>query len=98
MRIGAGAGQARFTSEIGRIDNESIPLPVANRVSPPLANTPMRTPIHRDDASAVDHFIENHHGSGSLEQLNIIVVGARNHGWPGIEAHETTLLQRAIFP
>src|SRR5579859_6801877 len=98
MRIGTRSGQARFALEIYGIDNESIPLPMANRVSPPLANAPVWTPIQRDDASAVDHFIENHDGSGSLEQLNIIVVGARNHRRPGVEAHETTLLERAIFP
>src|ERR1700740_2087991 len=98
MCIGARAREARFASEIRRIDHESITLPVANRVSPPLTNGAVRTPIQRDNASAVDHFVENHHISWSLEELNIIVVGARNHGRPGIETDETTLLQRPILP
>jgi hypothetical protein len=76
VRVRAGVWQAGFAFEIRRVDNQRVSLPVATRVSHPLTNVPMGTPIQRDDACVVDHFVENHDVFGSLEQLKIIVVGA----------------------
>jgi hypothetical protein len=76
MHVRAGAREARLAFEIRRVNHQGITLPAAARISLPLANVPMRTPIQGDDAELVDHLVENRHVFRSLEQLNIVVVRA----------------------
>src|SRR5205085_7911347 len=97
-RIRAGAWEARLALEIFGLDDQSISLPVAARVPLPLTNVQIRAAIHGDDASVVDHLGEDRDVVGSLEQLDIIVVGAWGHWRSGIQPHDATLLQRSVFP
>jgi hypothetical protein len=60
VRVLARVGQAGFALEIRRVDNQRVSLPVAARVSLPLTNAPMGTPMQGNDASVVDHLVENH--------------------------------------
>src|SRR5579864_8885578 len=55
MQLLAGSSESASISEIGRVDNKRIALPMANRVSLPLVDVlrDMRTPVGGDDASGV---------------------------------------------
>ena len=79
--------------EIGGLDNQRVAVPVAARVPHPLAYLlwQMWAPVHGDDASVVDHLIENHHRVRSLKELHIVVVRARVHRRAGVEPHDAVL-------
>src|SRR4029077_12785551 len=57
----------------------------------------MRTSVERNDPRIVDHLVKDRDISGSLEQLDIVVVGARGHRRPGIKAEDAALRQRPVF-
>ena len=57
----------------------------------------MRAPVERDDAGVVDHLVEDHHGVGRLEQLHVVVVGARRHRRPAVEAQDAALRERPVL-
>ena len=57
----------------------------------------MRAPVQRNDASIVDHLVENHHASRSLEKVNIIVVGRRIHWRSRVEPQDTTLGHTSVL-
>ena len=57
----------------------------------------MRAPVQRDDARVVDHLVEDDHVVGCLEQLHVVVVGARRHRWPRVEAEQAALRDTAIL-
>src|SRR5207245_5314744 len=81
MQSRAGSPEVRLVSEIRCVDDQRIAFPSSTRLSPPLPDVLwyMRTAVQRNDASVVDHFGEYHHVSGSLQELNIIVVSVRSH-------------------
>src|SRR5437660_722759 len=58
-----------FTSSPGGVDDQRIAVPVAARVPDELAHASVGTSVHRNDASAVDHLVVNHHVSRRLEKL-----------------------------
>src|SRR5258708_37139371 len=84
--VRTGAFQTRLAFEINGVDNQRITLPMSTRVSTPLTNGPMWTRVQGDDATAVDHFVENRNMSRRLKPLHIIVVGARNLGRSGVQS------------
>src|SRR5438132_12968169 len=67
--------------EVGHINNEGIPRPMTSRVSHPLmhARVDVRPAIERDDTSLVHHLGKQSYESGTLHNLQIIVIGAGNH-------------------
>ena len=46
----------------------------------------MRTTIQPDDANVVDHLDEEHDVIAVLEDLNVVVVGAREHRRSGVQS------------
>ena len=46
--------------------------------------------VQWDDAHVMDHLVENHHVVGCLEQLHVVVVGTRRHGWSRVEPHDAS--------
>src|SRR5262245_226331 len=95
----AGSSEVRLFGEVCGVDDERIALPTASRVPSPLANVlgQMRTPVQRDHTSVVDHLVENHHVSGSLEKLNDIVIGTWKHRGSGVASQDTTLPQVSVL-
>src|SRR5215471_15909153 len=57
----------------------------------------MRTSVERNDPRIVDHLVDDRDISGSLEQLDIVVVGARGHRRSGIKPEDAALRQRPVF-
>src|ERR1700730_16063767 len=57
----------------------------------------MRTSVERNDPRIVYHLVDDRDISRSLEQLDIVVVGARRHRRSGIEAEDAALRQRPVF-
>ena len=56
----------------------------------------MRTTVGRDDARVVDHLVDDHDVARSLQNLQVVVVGARDHRRPGVEAHDAAVGQAAV--
>src|SRR5438132_14262712 len=85
--------QARLIGEISCLYDKRLALPASTGIPHPLADVwfEMRTVVHGDDASVVDHLVENDHVSRSLEQLNIVVVLTRDHWRSRIESQDATL-------
>src|SRR5215467_13887891 len=57
----------------------------------------MRTSVERNDPRIVDHLVDDRDISRSLEQLDIVVVGARGQRRSGIKTEDATLRQRPVF-
>ena len=68
-------------------------------IARPLRNgrVQVRTTIQRNNARVVDHFRHHHHVIAELQQLHIVVVFARQHGWAGVKTDQTALGQAAVF-
>src|SRR2546427_6476233 len=73
----ARALERELVREIRRFDNERLALPMTAGTSCPLPDVwrQMRTSVERNDASIVQHLGKNHHVSGSLHDLVVVVVG-----------------------
>src|SRR5207244_4621329 len=65
---------------IGCVDDQSVALPVTDRVTEPLPDVlpDMRAPIQRDDASVMDGLHENGDIVATLEDLEVAVVRRLN--------------------
>src|SRR5205814_5510056 len=94
-----GTEEIRLVGEICCLDHESIALPMTAGIPLPLTHvlSEMGTAVKGDHANLVNHFVENRDISGSLDNLNIIVIRARKHRRAGIETLETTLDERSIL-
>ena len=68
-------------------------------VSRPLTDVlwQTRTRVQRDDADVVDHLDENHHVSGRLHNLIVVVVGAGKHWRPRAVHDDATHAQRQVL-
>src|SRR5262245_7672551 len=73
--------ERRLVGEIRRLDDQGLTFPVANRIPRQAADVgrQMWTSIERDNARLVDHLHENHHVTWSLDDLIVVVIGARQH-------------------
>ena len=82
----AGASELLLFVEVGRLDNQGVPLPAASRVTHPLTDgwSDMRPAVKRDDASFTHHLVENRHVLRSLQDLEILprrTISHRGHTW-----------------
>src|SRR5438477_2409844 len=82
MQARTGPPEVEFGGEVCGVDNKRIAFPMPAGVAQPLADVlgEMWASVERNDAMFVDHLVKNRHISGSLDNLNIVVVGARNYG------------------
>src|SRR5262245_28283801 len=71
----------RLVGEIRRLDDQGLAFPAANRVPRQASNVgrQMWTSIERDNARLMDHLNENHHVTRPLDDLIVVVIGARQH-------------------
>ena len=98
MQAGGRPSEVRLVGEVRDIDDQRIAVPVATRVAQILAHAwrDMRTSVQGDDASLVDHLVENHYVPGTLKNLNITVVGVTGEPWQTLR--DTTLPQAPVEP
>src|SRR5262249_12622119 len=91
MHVLTRALEGELVGEIPRLDHQSLALPMAAVAARPLTDgwRKMRASVERNHAGVMEHLGENHHVSGSLRDLVIVVVGAAKHG-RAIVAHEDT--------
>src|SRR4029077_12825453 len=70
------SSESASSSEIGRIDHQRIALPMADRVSLPLAHVlrDMRAPVGGNDASGVVNLVEQGYVSWPLHNLEKITL------------------------
>ena len=99
MHILAGSLERRLVCEIPGFDDQGVALPAAGRASHPLADVfrQTRTPVGRDDADVMDHLDENHHVSGRLHDLIVVVVGPGKHGRPVAVHDDAAHAQRLVL-
>src|SRR5207253_7659761 len=95
MQILVRSPEMSLISEIGRVDDQRISLPMAARIPHPLSNArrQMRTPVEGDDANVVNHLDQNRDVFGRLHDLIIIVVPAGYHRWSGGRPQDTAVGQ-----
>ena len=81
MQAGIGSIEVAFADEVRRIDHQRPALPMTARVPHVAANLGihMRSTVQRNEPDLMHHLEENRHVSGSLNNLQKIVVGCRNH-------------------
>src|SRR5262245_52382498 len=96
-QVRAGVRETRLAFEVDRFNDQRVALPVAPRITPPKRDVPMWTSVERNDPRIVDHLVDDRDKSGTLEQLDIVVVGARRHRRSGIKAKDAALRQRPVF-
>src|SRR6266849_5935367 len=97
MKMLAGASEVCLVRKVDGIDDQRIARPVAARVAHPPPDGSMRTPVHRDDARVMNHLVENHDVVGELDELDVVVVDARQHRRTRDRPQETPLVQAEIF-
>ncbi len=95
--VRGGTLQARLATEVDCLDDERVAFPAAARVAGPLAQRGMRSAVGRDDAGVVHHLVDDHHVSGGLHNLQVVVVGARGHRRTGIEADEAAVGESPVL-
>ena len=83
--------------EAPRLDYQGVPFPVAARIAAPLAERKMRPAVQRDDARFVNHLLVDDHVVRRLEDLDVPVVAARQHGRTLLRADDAALGQGAVF-
>src|SRR5712671_3982595 len=96
-QVRAGVRETCLAFEVDRFNDQRVALPVAPRITPPKRDVPMWTSVERNDPRIVDHLVDDRDKSGTLEQLDIVVVGARGHRRSGIKAKDAALRQRPVF-
>jgi hypothetical protein len=57
----------------------------------------MWTAIERNDAGVVNHLVEDHEVIARLEQLDVLVVAARDDRGPGVEPEDAPLVHGKIL-
>src|SRR4030095_14353406 len=92
-----GSGEARATKKVLRLDDERVAFPAAARASEPLWDAAGGLPAQRNDAGVVDHLGADRRVSWSLNDLHVVVVGARRHRRTGIEPEDATVRQRSVL-
>ena len=99
MHIRAGSLEGRLVGEIGGLDDQRVAFPTAAVASHPLADVwrQMRPPVQRDDADVMDHLDENHHLSGRLHDLIVVVVGPGKHRRSRTIHDDATYTQRLVL-
>src|SRR5262249_47363102 len=93
-----GTSEVCSIAEIRGIDYKCVALPMAARITQPLADTRFQVwnAIQRDDASFMNHFVKNDHTVRTLHDLDITVIrSARNSRQ---RLRDETLPQTAIEP
>src|SRR5207253_208187 len=76
MQLLAGSSEGASSSEIGRVNHQRIAVPMANRVSLPLADSlrDMRAPVGGDDARGVIDLVKKSHVSRPLHNLEKVTL------------------------
>ena len=99
VRAGARIAERGLGEEVAGRDDQRVALPARARVADPLADArgQMRPAVERDEPCAVDHLVEDRHVAGRLEDLDVVVVGARGHRRPGVEAEEAAFRDAAVL-
>src|SRR5947209_8356714 len=99
MQILIRSSEVRLLREIGCVDDERAAVPTAARVAQPLTDVlwQMRAAVQRNDPNVMDHFDENDHVSGCLQDLVVVVVSARKHGLPGGRPQDATFRQAPVL-
>jgi len=72
------------------------PLAMANAFAS-IGGAAAQPAAEGDDPRAVDHLVENHDVIPRLHQLHVVVVGARDHRRPRVEADDAALRERPLF-
>ena len=57
----------------------------------------MRAAVERDDPRLVDHLVEDDDVAARLDDLQVVVVRARNHRRPGVEAENAAVHEAEIL-
>ena len=93
------AAEPGLLREVGGVHHERVAFPVADRIAGQRSDVRrrVRPPVQRDEAGAVDHLVEDQHGVLRLHQLHVVVVGARDHRRPRVEADDAALGERTLF-
>ena len=70
---------------VGRVDDERVAFPVAAGIAEEAADRRRRvgTAVERDDPRLVDHLLKHHHVR-RLDNLEVVVVAARQFGAPRV--------------
>src|SRR5687768_6834809 len=71
----------RHTVEVARFYYESVPFPVATCTTEPRPDffLQLRPAVERDDPCFMNQFVIHHDITGSLHDLQTVVVGKRDH-------------------
>src|SRR5205807_2713487 len=100
MQLLAGSSEGASSSEIGRVNHQRIAVPMANRVSLPLADSlrDMRAPVGGDDARGVIDLVKKSHVSRPLHNLEKVTLAGCGKHRDHLLAHQnTTLRQRPVL-
>src|SRR5438128_1465802 len=95
----ARALERELVREIRRFDNQRLALPMTAVAPRPLTDVwrQVRTSVERNDADVVEHLGENHHVSGHLHDLVVVVVGPAEHWRPVAVHQDTTRAERLVL-
>ena len=86
--------------EVRRVDDERVAVPVSARCARPLQQIGRErgTLVERDDARGVHHLGHDDDMVRRLEQLHIVVVGARRHRRSGVEPEDAAVIGVEVQP
>ena len=82
MKVSCGAAKAGPVSEVGRVHNQRVAFPVADRIAHPFSDIRHDVlAVHADYTGVVVHLDENHHRIGRLHDALGVVIERGEHGW-----------------
>ena len=89
--------EVRLVGEVGGVDDERVAFPASARMPGQILRSPtgMRAPIEGDDADVVHHLVADDDGVARLQDLEVGVVGRRDHRRPDVAPADAALGQRS---
>src|SRR5437867_6490013 len=89
----------RFSSEVRRLDDEGVALPVPARIASPLAHAwcDVRAAIERNHARVVNHFDHDRDVAGGLADPDTVVICSRHHWRTGGCPDDAAFLQGPVL-
>ena len=80
LHVPGAPGECRAITEIGRLDDQGVAVPPANRITQPFLDLGrVVLGVHPDDPGVVHHLDENHHRILALHDPLVVVVERRHH-------------------
>ncbi len=97
MQSGIRAAHARLLGEVRRVDDERSAFPTATRIALPAWNRTRWGSACRNDSRVMNHLVEDDHCAVGLDDLDVVVVHARQHRWSGRGPKQTPLVERQFL-